>query len=109
MDQHLSFVTTEEEKTDPGSSFHGLLMALRRRMWIIVVCMIVAPAAAYGISKAQTKEYTASAQLLFHQSGLQQQLTTGSTPPAAQPASTGPARPAPPNAAPVNPPRAPHR
>src|SRR3954471_10056181 len=74
--EHLSFVSTEEEKADPGSTFHGLLQALRRRLWVIVLCLIVAPVAAYGISKSQTKEYTATAQLLFHQSGIDEQLTS---------------------------------
>src|SRR3954462_926840 len=70
--EHLSFVSTEEEKADPGSTFHGLLTALRRRLWVIVLCLIVAPAAAYGISKSQTKEDTATAQLLFSQSNPEQ-------------------------------------
>jgi capsular exopolysaccharide synthesis family protein len=84
--EHLSFVTTEEEKADPGSTFHGLLSALRRRAWVIVICLVVAPAAAYAISKSQTKEYTATAQLLFHQSNLDQQLTNGGAAPS-QPSS----------------------
>src|SRR3954463_1820525 len=73
--EHLSVITTEDEKADPGSTFHGLLSALRRRAWVIVLCMIVAPAAAYAISKSQTKEYTAKAQILFKQSDLAQQLS----------------------------------
>ena len=77
--EHLSVITTEDEKADPGSTFHGLLSALRRRVWVIVLCMVLAPAAAYAISKSQTKEYTAAAQLLFKDSSLQQQLA-GSTP-----------------------------
>src|SRR3954469_5696269 len=72
--EHLSVITTDEDKVDPGSNFHGLLMALRRRIWVIVVCALVVPGAAYAISKSQTKEYTASAQLLFHQQNLQDQL-----------------------------------
>jgi succinoglycan biosynthesis transport protein ExoP len=92
MEQHLSFVTTDEEKGDPGSTFHGLLMALRRRLWVIALCMIVAPGVAYGISKSQTKKYTATAQLLFHQSSLEQQLSNGITPTASQPVSNDPTR-----------------
>src|SRR3954454_8194222 len=84
--EHLSVITTEDEKADPGSTFHGLLSALRRRAWVIVLCMVLAPAAAYAISKSQTKEYTAKAQLLFKQSDLAQQLS-GSTP--AVPQQTG--------------------
>src|SRR3954447_18706708 len=84
--EHLSVITTEDEKADPGSTFHGLLSALRRRAWVIVLCMVLAPTAAYAISKSQTKEYTAKAQLLFKQSDLAQQLS-GNTP--AVPQQTG--------------------
>ncbi|MFL5912041.1 MAG: polysaccharide biosynthesis tyrosine autokinase [Gaiellaceae bacterium] len=77
-------ITTEDEKADPGSTFHGLLSALRRRAWVIVLCMVLAPAAAYAISKSQTKEYTATAQILFKQNNLDQQLS-GTAPSAPQP------------------------
>jgi succinoglycan biosynthesis transport protein ExoP len=77
--EHLSFISTDDEKADPGSTFHGLLEALRRRLWVIVLCMIVAPVAAYGISKSETKQYTAKAELLFHPSGIDQQLSNSSS------------------------------
>ena len=84
--EHLSVITTEDEKADPGSTFHGLLSALRRRIWVIVLCMVLAPAAAYAISKSQTKEYTATAQILFKQNNLDQQLS-GTAASAPQPSS----------------------
>ena len=38
-----------------------ILTTVRRNLWIIVLCAVVAAAAAFGFSKTQPKEYTASA------------------------------------------------
>ena len=51
-----------------------MLGVLRRRIrWIVLFCALGA-AAAYGISKYQTKEYTATASLVFNDNGLNQQV-----------------------------------
>lgn len=71
----------DEDRADPGSAFHGLLQALRRRLWVIGLCVIVAAGAAYGLSKSQTKEYSATAQILLRPPTFQQQLAGGTTGP----------------------------
>lgn len=50
------------------------LRVLRRRVPLIVLCVIVVAGAAYAYSKHQTKKYTASASLAFSYSPLSQQI-----------------------------------
>jgi capsular exopolysaccharide synthesis family protein len=52
---------------------------LRRRVWLVVLCAIVAGAAAFGVSALQTKQYTASSSLLFRSSGFAEDLFGSST------------------------------
>ncbi len=47
---------------------------LRRRALLIVLCVVLAAGAAYGFSKHQTKQYTATASLVFNNNQLGQQL-----------------------------------
>ncbi|HWY90152.1 MAG TPA: GNVR domain-containing protein [Solirubrobacteraceae bacterium] len=47
---------------------------LRRRGHWIVLCCVLAAAAAFGLSKHQTKQYTATASLLFKSNQLTQQI-----------------------------------
>ncbi len=47
---------------------------LRRRAPLILVCALVVAAAAYGFSKSQTKEYTATASLVFSDNPLSEQI-----------------------------------
>jgi capsular exopolysaccharide synthesis family protein len=47
---------------------------LRRRALLILVCTVVVAAAAYGFSKSQTKEYTATASLVFSDNPLSEQI-----------------------------------
>jgi capsular exopolysaccharide synthesis family protein len=51
-----------------------VLAVLRRRTVLIVGCTLVVAIAAFGFSKLQTKEYTASASLIFHSDPLSQQI-----------------------------------
>lgn len=51
------------------------LNALRRRAWLIVLCVIATGGAAFAFSKAQTKEYTSTAALLFRSSTVDQQAS----------------------------------
>ncbi|MHB8691981.1 MAG: tyrosine-protein kinase domain-containing protein [Solirubrobacteraceae bacterium] len=51
-----------------------LFAALRRRIRIIVVCVLLGGAAAFVQSELQTKEYSATAALLFQVNDLSQQL-----------------------------------
>ncbi len=47
---------------------------LRRRAPVIVLCVAVVAAAAYGFSKHETKKYTATASLVFNNNPLSQQI-----------------------------------
>jgi capsular exopolysaccharide synthesis family protein len=49
----------------------GLFAAVRRRLWLALLCTLLVPAAAYGLSKMVDPEYTASATLLFREPPLQ--------------------------------------
>jgi receptor protein-tyrosine kinase len=52
---------------------HGIAIA-RRNLVLLLVCITVVPAAALVFSLTQTKEYTASASLLFRDPGLDKKL-----------------------------------
>ena len=51
-----------------------ILTVLRRRAVLIVACTLLTGAAAFGFSKRQTKEYTATASIVFDSSQLSQQV-----------------------------------
>jgi capsular exopolysaccharide synthesis family protein len=55
-------------------SLEQALSVLRRRAPWIVLCFVLATAAAYGYSKYQTKRYTATASLVFNNNQQGQQL-----------------------------------
>jgi capsular exopolysaccharide synthesis family protein len=60
-------------KTDQSkrrSDFERIVHVLRRHLRLILLCLVVAAAAASGFSLLQTKEYTASASLLFRNPGF---------------------------------------
>jgi succinoglycan biosynthesis transport protein ExoP len=46
------------------------LRVLRRRWWVVALCVVLAGGAAYGISSAQQKKYSATAGLLFRNAGF---------------------------------------
>ena len=61
-------------------------LAILRRNWVIaLICVVVAPIAAFAYSKSQTTEYTATASLLFTKGGAEQRIfglePTGNTEP----------------------------
>jgi succinoglycan biosynthesis transport protein ExoP len=51
-----------------------MLRSLRRRIGVIVLCCVLVPASAFAFSQSQTKQYTASASLLFRDPGFDQKL-----------------------------------
>ena len=57
-----------ELESDDGFGLTDILKALKRRWWIVAICVIVTPAAALAFSLSQEKLYSASATLLFQQS-----------------------------------------
>jgi capsular exopolysaccharide synthesis family protein len=63
------------------SDLERILSILRRHAVMIVLCCIVGAGLAFGISKAQTKQYSASASLLFRNPGFAEDLfgTTSSS------------------------------
>ena len=62
--------TRAESERDPAR----VLVGLRRRWWVIALIGVIAAAGAYGIAGGKTKQYQASASLLFTNSHLDQQL-----------------------------------
>jgi succinoglycan biosynthesis transport protein ExoP len=50
------------------------LGVLRRRAWLIALCVVLAGAAAYGFSKRETRKYTATAAVVFSENSLSQQI-----------------------------------
>jgi capsular exopolysaccharide synthesis family protein len=50
------------------------LGVLRRRAPLILLCLVLAAGAAYGVSKSQPKRYTATASLVFNNNQLSQQV-----------------------------------
>lgn len=52
-----------------------VLAVLRRRWWVVVLLMIAVGAAAFGFSKREVKQYTATTSVLFPNPDLQQQAS----------------------------------
>ena len=61
------------EQDSGGFNVERALGVVRRRGLWIVLCCVVVTGAAYGVSKRQTKKYTATASLVFNNSQLNQQ------------------------------------
>jgi len=55
-------------------SIEQVFGVLRRRAPLIVLCVVLVAAAAYGFSKHETKKYTATASLAFSTNSLSQQI-----------------------------------
>jgi capsular exopolysaccharide synthesis family protein len=65
------------ETTDTKSSagLERTVKVLRRRGWVVVLCVVLTTVAAFGLSKLQTKEYTATASLVFNDQSVAQQAS----------------------------------
>ncbi len=65
------------DSTAPGSEGNldllGILRVLRQRAPLIAMCVALTGAAAFALSKAQTKQYTATSQILFRDAELDEQ------------------------------------
>jgi succinoglycan biosynthesis transport protein ExoP len=72
---------------DRRADLERIIAILRRRAGLIGICFAVTAIAAYGFSKLQENEYSASASLLFRNPGFAEQLF-GTTPTAANPVPT---------------------
>jgi Mrp family chromosome partitioning ATPase/capsular polysaccharide biosynthesis protein len=51
--------------------------ALRRRLWVVLACLIIVPTAAVVVSLAKDKEYKATASLLFRQPKIDEVVAAG--------------------------------
>jgi polysaccharide biosynthesis transport protein len=58
-----------------GGTLERVIRVARRNAGLILLCVVLAPAAALAVSMLQTKEYTASSSLLFRDPGLDQKFT----------------------------------
>jgi succinoglycan biosynthesis transport protein ExoP len=58
-----------------GGTLERVIRVARRNIGLILLCVVLAPAAALAVSVLQSKEYTASASLLFRDPGLDQKFT----------------------------------
>jgi receptor protein-tyrosine kinase len=68
-------MTVSPNPTEGNSQdLERILAVLRRRVVLIVGCTLLTAVAAYGFSKQQTKEYTATASLVFNSGQLSQQV-----------------------------------
>jgi capsular exopolysaccharide synthesis family protein len=63
-------LVAEERK---AMNLESTLAVLRARIVLIVLCFVLVAGSAFAFSKLQTKEYTATAKLLFRDPGLDQQ------------------------------------
>jgi succinoglycan biosynthesis transport protein ExoP len=67
----------QHDSTAPDSGgtldLFGIVRVLRRRAPLIAMCVVLTGGAAFAISKVQTKQYTATAQILFRNAQLDQQ------------------------------------
>jgi capsular exopolysaccharide synthesis family protein len=62
------------QQREDHSGLPALLVALRRRLGLVLACAVLVPAAALAFSLAQEKEYSASASLLFRDPQFDQKL-----------------------------------
>lgn len=69
----------------PELDLERVLRVLRRRWAIIVACTLILGAAAFGYTQLQTKQYTATASVLFGDTGIQQQASGLSGQPSTDP------------------------
>jgi capsular exopolysaccharide synthesis family protein len=55
-------------------SLEQVTRVIRRRLWLVVACVVLASVAAIGFSKSQPKEYSATASLAFQSNSLSRQV-----------------------------------
>lgn len=72
MDTEQTNLSLEQEQTN--LSLEQVLGILRRRVPWILLCVLLVAGAAYGVSKQQTKKYTATTALVFNNNQPGQQI-----------------------------------
>jgi succinoglycan biosynthesis transport protein ExoP len=69
-----SEVPVEMEETSGRVDFAALRDAIRRRLPLVLLCMLIGTGLALGISLRQEKQYAASASLLFRDAGFDERV-----------------------------------
>ncbi len=64
----MTYPLAPEPESDDGFGLAEIAKAIRRRWWIVAICVIVTPAAALALALSQEKLYSATATLLFQNS-----------------------------------------
>src|SRR4051794_18204951 len=67
-------MTTEAQRPEDIAGPLALVRTLRRRIVVLVACLVVVPGAAFVYSITQQKQYSATASLLFRDPQLDQKL-----------------------------------
>ncbi|HEX5852157.1 MAG TPA: polysaccharide biosynthesis tyrosine autokinase [Solirubrobacteraceae bacterium] len=62
------------QQDSEAPSLERVLGVVRRRLPLIVLCVVIVAGAAFVLSKRQTKKYTATASLIFSDNSLNQQI-----------------------------------
>lgn len=73
--EKISDKPVESAQGAASANLEHLLRIGRRRWWVILLCVVVTPLVAFGLSKAQTPKYTATASLLFTDTSVAQQAS----------------------------------
>ena len=78
----MNLLTLPSQQAGPGQpdgaregTLQRVIPIVRRNLGLILLCLVLAPAAALAISLLQSKEYTASSSLLFRDPGLDTKFT----------------------------------
>ena len=78
----MNLLTLPSQQAGPGQpdgpregTLQRVIPIIRRNLGLILLCLVLAPAAALAISLLQSKEYTASSSLLFRDPGLDTKFT----------------------------------
>jgi succinoglycan biosynthesis transport protein ExoP len=72
--------TGQPQVSDQGSTRAGaaaVMRAIRRRLPVVLACLVIVPAVAVGISLRQDKEYEATTSLLFRQPKIDEVVADG--------------------------------
>lgn len=59
-----------------GGGFGDFLAVLRRRFWLVLICVLVVPAAAYWWTERKDERFTASAEVLLLSPGFEQAVAS---------------------------------
>jgi capsular exopolysaccharide synthesis family protein len=81
--------TAPDQGAGREAPFYAFVRIVRQRLWVVLLCTLLVPAIAYGITSRQDKEYTATAKLLLENTNVDQDLAEGGGTAPVQPGGTG--------------------